>query len=201
MLSDTCGKSGPVCLRISCDMYIYSLFLWFPGDSHDQTPNGSIISNSTETPKPLHRSRLPTQRAGETDPGRPGSDSKFEQYSEVDVGKLVVKLQDGGAKFGNKAANGVVTGTAALKTSILHSKRPAPRPVIYGKEGEFSALGSLPHTDLSWPWMKLSPILLHCRNRNQTPQVFCVLSDCRGRRLAEGAAIFATCASFPAVQQ
>uniref|UniRef100_A0A8C8RQE0 Oligophrenin-1 n=1 Tax=Pelusios castaneus TaxID=367368 RepID=A0A8C8RQE0_9SAUR len=121
----------------------------------------------TETPKPLHRNRLPTRRAGEADPGRPGSDSKSEQYTEVDVGKLVSKLQDGGAKLSNKAANGVVTGSAVLKTSALHSKRAAPRPMICGKEGEFSALGGLSHTALSRPWMKLSLVLLHCRTHNQ----------------------------------
>uniref|UniRef100_A0A8C8RPK8 Oligophrenin-1 n=1 Tax=Pelusios castaneus TaxID=367368 RepID=A0A8C8RPK8_9SAUR len=137
------------------------------GDTQDQTPNGTVISNSTETPKPLHRNRLPTRRAGEADPGRPGSDSKSEQYTEVDVGKLVSKLQDGGAKLSNKAANGVVTGSAVLKTSALHSKRAAPRPMICGKEGEFSALGGLSHTALSRPWMKLSLVLLHCRTHNQ----------------------------------
>ncbi|KAM9127737.1 oligophrenin-1 isoform 1-T1 [Pangshura tecta] len=107
------------------------------GDSHDQTPNGTVIPNSTEAPKPLHRSRLPTQRAGEADPPRPGSESKHEPYSEAVVGKLVSKLQDGGAKLANKAANGVVTGTAALKTTVLHAKRPTLRPMIYSKEGEY----------------------------------------------------------------
>ncbi|XP_038272260.1 oligophrenin-1 isoform X1 [Dermochelys coriacea] len=107
------------------------------GDTRDQTPNGTIISNSTEAPKPLHRSRLPTQRAGEADPGRPDSESKHEQYSEVVVGKLVSRLQDGGAKLANKAANGVVTGTTALKTSIVHAKRPTLKPMIYSKEGEY----------------------------------------------------------------
>uniref|UniRef100_A0A8C3RR52 Oligophrenin-1 n=1 Tax=Chelydra serpentina TaxID=8475 RepID=A0A8C3RR52_CHESE len=110
------------------------------GDSCDQTPNGTVISNSTEAPKPLHRSRLPTQRAGEADPGRPGSESKHEQYSEVVVGKLVSKLQDGGAKLANKAANGVVTGTTALKSSILQAKRPTLRPMVYSKEGKFSGV-------------------------------------------------------------
>ncbi|XP_074863885.1 oligophrenin-1 isoform X2 [Carettochelys insculpta] len=109
------------------------------GDSCDQTPNGTITSSSPEVPKPLHRSRPPTQRAKEADPGRPGLDSKLEQHSEVDVGKLVSKLQDGGPKLTNKAANGVVTGTAALKTSTLHMKRPAPRPVTCSKEGEYDS--------------------------------------------------------------
>uniref|UniRef100_A0A8C8RPJ1 Oligophrenin-1 n=1 Tax=Pelusios castaneus TaxID=367368 RepID=A0A8C8RPJ1_9SAUR len=107
----------------------------------------SVTPHHTETPKPLHRNRLPTRRAGEADPGRPGSDSKSEQYTEVDVGKLVSKLQDGGAKLSNKAANGVVTGSAVLKTSALHSKRAAPRPMICGKEGEFSALGDMVETN------------------------------------------------------
>ncbi|XP_019391761.1 PREDICTED: oligophrenin-1 [Crocodylus porosus] len=109
------------------------------GDSHNQTPNGTIICNSTEAPKPLHRNRMPMPRAGEADPGRPGSDHKLEQYLEVDVGKLVSKLQDGGSKVASKAANGMVTGTAALKTTTLHTKRPAPRPVIYSKEGDYDS--------------------------------------------------------------
>ncbi|XP_006274791.2 oligophrenin-1 [Alligator mississippiensis] len=109
------------------------------GDCHNQTPNGTIICNSTEAPKPLHRNRMPMPRAGEADPGRPGSDHKLEQYLEVDVGKLVSKLQDGGSKVASKAANGMVTGTAALKTTTLHTKRPAPRPVIYSKEGDYDS--------------------------------------------------------------
>ncbi|NXF44698.1 OPHN1 protein, partial [Oceanites oceanicus] len=48
---------------------------------------------------------------------------------------LVARLQDGGAKPAGKAANGVVA-SAALRTATLQARRPAPRPGIYGREGE-----------------------------------------------------------------
>uniref|UniRef100_A0A8D0G0R9 Oligophrenin-1 n=1 Tax=Sphenodon punctatus TaxID=8508 RepID=A0A8D0G0R9_SPHPU len=118
-------------------------------DSRSQGPNGTIISNSTEAPRPLLRSRLPSQRIGESEPGRPSLDNKSEQ---VDVGKLVSKLQDGGTKLPNKAANGVVTGTGGLKTSSLHPKKLAPRPVVHNKEGKFSA--SMPKLAMRSPGEK-----------------------------------------------
>ncbi|XP_053129642.1 oligophrenin-1 [Hemicordylus capensis] len=101
------------------------------------TPNGTISPHYTEAPKPLQRSRLPVQRAVEADPGKPGSENKSDQCAEVDVGRLVSRLQDGGPKFSNKAANGVMPATGSLKTSTLHAKRLAPKPGICGKESEY----------------------------------------------------------------
>ncbi|XP_015277112.1 PREDICTED: oligophrenin-1 isoform X2 [Gekko japonicus] len=99
------------------------------------TPNGSVTPGCyPEAPRPLQRSRLPAQRAGELDPGKAGPEGKPDQCAEVDVGRLVSRLQDGGTKFTSKAANGIVPGTASLKASVAHTKRPAPRPGVCGKE-------------------------------------------------------------------
>lgn len=112
------------------------------------TPNGTLIPNYTEPPKPLQRSRLPLQRAGEGDPGKLGLENKLEQCGEVDVGRLVSRLQDGGTRLSNKAANGVASMTGPAKTSTLHAKRPAPRPGITGKDGEYEGLSKArPHGD------------------------------------------------------
>uniref|UniRef100_A0A8C9EPJ6 Oligophrenin 1 n=1 Tax=Pavo cristatus TaxID=9049 RepID=A0A8C9EPJ6_PAVCR len=89
-----------------------------------QTPNGSV---TTEAPRPLLRSRLPAPRPGGEEPGRPPA--------ELEVGKLVARLQDGGVKLSSKAANGVVS-SPALRTSTLHARRPAPRPGGCGRDGE-----------------------------------------------------------------
>ncbi|XP_010012034.1 PREDICTED: oligophrenin-1-like, partial [Nestor notabilis] len=102
-------------------------------DRHSQTPNGS--SSSTEVPKPLHRSRLPAPRLGGEEPGHPPTEGRPHPRTEAEVGKMVAKLQDGGVKAASKAANGVVA-SPALRTSTLQAKRPAPRPGIYGREGE-----------------------------------------------------------------
>ncbi|XP_048338277.1 oligophrenin-1-like [Sphaerodactylus townsendi] len=88
----------------------------------------------TEAPRPLQRSRLPSQRPVEQDPGKLSSESKAEPCAEVDVGRLVSRLQDKGTKFASKAANGLAPGTASLKGSSGHMKRPAPRPGVCGKE-------------------------------------------------------------------
>ncbi|XP_066496141.1 oligophrenin-1 [Tiliqua scincoides] len=109
-------------------------------DGHTHTPNGTLVPNYTEAPKPLQRSRLPLQRVGEVDPGKLGSESRSEQCAEVDVGRLVSRLQDGGTKPSSKAANGVAPVTGPAKTSTLHAKRPAPRPGIIGKDGEYDGL-------------------------------------------------------------
>ncbi|KAM8987689.1 oligophrenin-1 isoform 2-T2 [Ara ararauna] len=101
-------------------------------DRHSQTPNGS---SSTEVPKPLHRSRLPAPRLGGDEPGRPPTEVRPHLRTEAEVGKMVARLQDGGVKSASKAANGVVA-SPALRTSTLQAKRPAPRPGIYGREGE-----------------------------------------------------------------
>ncbi|XP_019329843.1 PREDICTED: oligophrenin-1 [Aptenodytes forsteri] len=44
-----------------------------------------------------------------------------------------------GVKPAGKAANGVVA-SPALKTSTLQARRPAPRPGIYGREGEYDGV-------------------------------------------------------------
>uniref|UniRef100_A0A8C2SVL0 Oligophrenin-1 n=1 Tax=Coturnix japonica TaxID=93934 RepID=A0A8C2SVL0_COTJA len=85
-------------------------------DQLSQTPNGSV---TTEAPRPLLRSRLPAPRLGGEELGRPPA--------ELEVGKLVARLQDGGVKLSGKAANGVMN-SPALQTSTLHARRPAPRP-------------------------------------------------------------------------
>ncbi|XP_067327593.1 oligophrenin-1 isoform X2 [Anolis sagrei] len=100
------------------------------------TPNGMVMPHYNEAPKPLQRNRLPLPRSGEQDSAKPVLDGKSEQCAEVDVGKLVSRLQDGGTKFAHKAANGVAPVPGCLKASNLHVKRPAPRPGMMVKEGE-----------------------------------------------------------------
>lgn len=118
-----------------------------------QTPNGTVI-NSIEIPKPPQYPNLPIQKSGESDPGRKSpsrfaSDGKLESCPEVDVGKLVSRLQDGG---GSKATNGPVSGSGPTKASSSHIKRPAPRPLVHHKEGKC----------LGIPWEpKLNPTTLH----------------------------------------
>lgn len=105
-------------------------------DRHSQTPNGSGSGGvGTEAPKPLHRSRLPAPRPGGDEPGRPPAEGRPDPRAEAEVGKMVARLQDGGVKPAGKAANGVVA-SPALRTSTLQARRPAPRPGIYGREGE-----------------------------------------------------------------
>ncbi|XP_045651402.1 oligophrenin-1 isoform X2 [Ursus americanus] len=106
-----------------------------------QTPNG-IISSSIEVPKLPQYPKLPIQRSGEADTGRkspssrPVSDGKLESCPEVDVGKLVSRLQDGGTKAIQKATNGPVPGSGPTKAPSFHIKRPAPRPLAHHKEGD-----------------------------------------------------------------
>lgn len=103
-------------------------------DRQSQTPNGSSIVGM-EAPKPLLRSRLPAPRLGADEPARPLTEGRPDTRAEAEVGKLVARLQDGGVKQANKAANGVVA-SPALRTAMLQARRPAPRPGIYGREGE-----------------------------------------------------------------
>uniref|UniRef100_A0A8D1CKN5 Oligophrenin 1 n=1 Tax=Sus scrofa TaxID=9823 RepID=A0A8D1CKN5_PIG len=103
-----------------------------------RTPNGTIIS-SIELPKPLQYPKIPMQRSGEADsgrksPSRPVSEGKLESCLEVDVGKLVSRLQDGGTKALPKATNGPVPGTGPTKAPSFHIKRPAPRAMAHHKE-------------------------------------------------------------------
>lgn len=114
-------------------------------DRHGQTPNGSgSVGVSTEAPKPLHRSRLPAPRPGGDEPGRLPAEGRPDLRAEAEVGKMVARLQDGGVKPATKAANGVVA-SPALRTSTLQARRPAPRPGIYGREGE-CASGAMART-------------------------------------------------------
>ncbi|XP_045394859.1 oligophrenin-1 [Lemur catta] len=105
-----------------------------------QTPNGTI-PGSIEPLKPPQHPKLPIQRSGEADPGRkspsrPVSDGKLEPCPEVDVGKLVSRLQDGGTKATPKATNGPMPGSGPTKTPSFHIKRPAPRPLAHHKDGD-----------------------------------------------------------------
>ncbi|XP_005401641.1 PREDICTED: oligophrenin-1 [Chinchilla lanigera] len=105
-----------------------------------QTPNGTIIS-SVEPPKLPQHLKLPIQRSAEVDPGRKSPsrnvpDGKLEPCPEVDVGKLVSRLQDGGTKATPKTTNGPVPASGPMKTPSLHIKRQAPRPVAHHKEGD-----------------------------------------------------------------
>nr|XP_051683117.1 oligophrenin-1 [Oryctolagus cuniculus] len=105
-----------------------------------QTPNG-MITSSIEPPKLPQHLKLPTQKSGEVDPGRkspnkPVSDGKLEPCTDVDVGRLVSRLQDGGSKAIPKATNGPVPASGPTKTPSFHIKRPAPKPVAHHKEGD-----------------------------------------------------------------
>ncbi|KAM6143424.1 oligophrenin-1 [Erethizon dorsatum] len=105
-----------------------------------QTPNGTIAS-SLEPPKLPQHLKLPIQRSAEADPGRkspsrPVPDGKLEPSPEVDVGKLVSRLQDGGTKATPKTTNGPVPASGPMKTPSLHIKRQAPRPLAHHKEGD-----------------------------------------------------------------
>ncbi|XP_021105508.1 oligophrenin-1 isoform X2 [Heterocephalus glaber] len=105
-----------------------------------QTLNGTITS-SLEPPKLPQHLKLPMSRSGEADPGRkspsrPVSDGKLDPCPEVDVGKLVSRLQDGGTKATPKTNNGPVPGSGPMKTPSLHIKRQAPRPLAQHKEGD-----------------------------------------------------------------
>ncbi|ERE65188.1 oligophrenin-1-like protein [Cricetulus griseus] len=109
-------------------------------EAQRQTPNGTITSN-LDTPKLPQHLKLPIQKSGETDlgrksPNRPVSDSQPESCPEVDVGKLVFRLQDGGTKATPKATNGPVPGSGPTKTPPFPIKRQAPRPVAPHKEGD-----------------------------------------------------------------
>uniref|UniRef100_A0ABI7X512 Oligophrenin 1 n=1 Tax=Felis catus TaxID=9685 RepID=A0ABI7X512_FELCA len=105
-----------------------------------QTPNG-VITSSIEPPKLPQYPKLPIQRSGEADterqsPSRLVSDGKLESCPEVDVGKLVSRMQDGGTKAISKATNGPVPGSGPTKAPSFQIKRPAPRPLTHHKEGD-----------------------------------------------------------------
>uniref|UniRef100_A0A670XN94 Oligophrenin-1 n=1 Tax=Pseudonaja textilis TaxID=8673 RepID=A0A670XN94_PSETE len=120
-------------------------------DSCGLAPNGIVAALSPDVPKPLQRSRL--QRPGEADPGRPSPESRGagEPCAEVGVGRLVSRLQEGGAKLSSKPANSIGPTPHALKTSNLQSKKPAPRPGASCREGEPGGLDPSPRPAASWP--------------------------------------------------
>ncbi|VTJ65296.1 Hypothetical predicted protein, partial [Marmota monax] len=112
-----------------------------------QTPNGTITIN-LEPPKLPQHLKLPMQRSGEADPGRKSpsrliSDGKLEPCPEVDVGKLVSRIQDGGTKTTPKATNGPIPGPGPTKTPSFHIKRPAPRPLAHHKEGDTDSVSKV----------------------------------------------------------
>ncbi|ETE65932.1 Oligophrenin-1, partial [Ophiophagus hannah] len=108
-------------------------------DSCGLAPNGVIAALSPDVPKPLQRSRL--QRPGEVDPGRPSPESRGagEPCAEVGVGRLVSRLQEGGAKLSSKPANSIGPTPHALKASSLQPKKPAPRPGASCREGDYES--------------------------------------------------------------
>ena len=119
---------------------IFPLHQLFLDEIQHRTPNGTIIS-SIEPPKPPQYPKMPMQKSVEADPGRKSpsrlvSDVKLETCLEVDVGKLVSRLQDGGTKAIPKASNGPMPGPGTTKTPSFHIKRSAPRPLAHHKEGK-----------------------------------------------------------------
>ncbi|XP_026540695.1 oligophrenin-1 [Notechis scutatus] len=108
-------------------------------DSCGLAPNGIVAALSPDVPKPLQRSRL--QRPGEADPGRPSPESRGagEPCAEVGVGRLVSRIQEGGAKLSSKPANSTGPTPPALKASSLQPKKPAPRPGASCREGDYES--------------------------------------------------------------
>ncbi|XP_068956510.1 oligophrenin-1 isoform X2 [Petaurus breviceps papuanus] len=112
-------------------------------ENEDETLNGPI-TDSPESPRPLPHHKLPVQRSGDAEPGRKSpirisSDGKLEPCPEVDVGKLVSRLQDGGPKPPTKVANGLMMGPGPARVPSLHVKRPAPRPLAHSREGDYDS--------------------------------------------------------------
>lgn len=67
---------------------------------------------------------------------RPVSDVKSDPFPDVDMGKLVIKLQDGPTRIVAKATNGPVPGSVPARAPSFYVKRPAPRPMASQKEGK-----------------------------------------------------------------
>lgn len=67
---------------------------------------------------------------------RPVSDVKSDPFPDVDMGKLVIKLQDGPTRIVAKATNGPVPGSMPARAPSFYVKRPAPRPMASQKEGK-----------------------------------------------------------------
>ncbi|XP_030064811.1 LOW QUALITY PROTEIN: oligophrenin-1 [Microcaecilia unicolor] len=120
------------------------------GETGNQALNGVVLI-SAEAPVALQRRKLPIylQRGANGDQGgsaptTPTSDSRTEPYSEVDVGKLVAKMeQDTGMKPTPRATNGEVTSTVTVKTSPVYAKRPSPRPPASNRDGEYDGVNKV----------------------------------------------------------
>ncbi|XP_028923693.1 oligophrenin-1 [Ornithorhynchus anatinus] len=107
------------------------------GDHHHRTVNGSL-SGSLEPPRPLQRPPGPRPREG--DPrGRSPSRPAYEAHPEQSPGS---RLPEGATRPPpTRAPNGL--GTEPPRVPSLHVKRPAPRPLAHGKEGDADAAGRL----------------------------------------------------------
>ncbi|XP_004715497.1 oligophrenin-1 [Echinops telfairi] len=108
------------------------------GEIQQQAFNGASKTNIEPHRLPQYP-KLPLQRIGETasgkkSPSRPISESKH--CLEVEVGKLVPRLQDGGSKSSLKAINGPIAGLGPTNVSSFNIKRPAPRVLAHNKEGD-----------------------------------------------------------------
>ncbi|XP_064422554.1 oligophrenin-1 [Latimeria chalumnae] len=98
------------------------------------TPNGTAVTG-VEAPQPLQRTKLshPVRKVADVDlPVKPV------RYSESDIGRLAVRVQDGGLKPPN--ANGEVS---VARASSFQSKRPTPRPVQYTRDGDQDNVGKV----------------------------------------------------------
>lgn len=116
-------------------------------DTQEQTPNGTIASG-IEPPKLPQYPKLPIQKSGDSDPwgkslSKPVSDGKLEPFPDVDMGKLVIKLQDGPTRIVAKATNGPVPGSVPARAPSFYVKRPAPRPLASHKEGDLESFNKV----------------------------------------------------------
>ncbi|XP_029463145.1 oligophrenin-1 [Rhinatrema bivittatum] len=114
------------------------------GEIGNQGRNG-LVSGTADIPMPLQRKKLAINiyrgtngDAGGSSPTTPSSDSRAEPCLEVDVGKLVAKMeQDTGMKPSARATNGEVTAPVTMKTSPVYARRPGPRPPAPNKDGDY----------------------------------------------------------------
>ncbi|MEE6525785.1 hypothetical protein FKM82_026027, partial [Ascaphus truei] len=107
------------------------------GEVSGRTLNGSVPT-SHEPPYPLQRKKyLPSiPRLGDGEARGPPS-----PCSEVDVSRLVSRMQDGGTKTPTKHLNGDLPLTSALtKASPVYPKRGLTRPAA-PREGDCDSIG------------------------------------------------------------
>ncbi|XP_069468619.1 oligophrenin-1 [Ambystoma mexicanum] len=99
------------------------------------TVNGSAFNNG-EAPLPLQRTKLLANayRGGD------GSDHRSPSYSEVEVGKLGLKLQDGATKLPAKTANGELVSPGVPRTSAVQPRRLNTRPAAPNKESDSDSI-------------------------------------------------------------